>query len=396
MVPFVLLPNQVMGVFVSMAAGWVYDPLQPQVTAAQRDADDSRRLPGSGSVCSQREVVDDPNPDASYLYWLVHLQPHKQRDGDELVAAAAPRHSPPVCWRRPREMGHAFGGTVSATALAMVLPAGIAHLTSEQASPHYFEGFVFSCLLVVFVMVAGRRGRIFPQGRQGRTAARRSRDPPMNRRERTDEPVVWSIDETGGATMSLSEVKALTFDVFGTVVDWRGSLIRQGKELGREKGLDVDWAVFADRWRGGYGPSMGRVRRGELPWTRIDDLHRMILDDLLVEFGIDCLDEEEKRDWKQGLAQADAVARFRGRTHQVEERLRHRHAVERQRRAAHQHGQVRGPALGLHTFRRVDEALQAGPRELPGRDLPAGTRTARGGDGGRSQRATFAPPRRLA
>ena len=62
--------------------------------------------------------------------------------------------------------------------------------------------------------------------------------------------------------MSLSEVKALTFDVFGTVVDWRGSLIRQGKEFGREKGLDVDWAVFADRWRGGYGPCDGPPSAG--------------------------------------------------------------------------------------------------------------------------------------
>ena len=96
--------------------------------------------------------------------------------------------------------------------------------------------------------------------------------------------------------MSISQVKALTFDVFGTVVDWRGSLIRQLEELGREKGYKVDWAAFADRWRGGYGPSMDRVRKGELPWTRIDDLHRMILDELLVEFGVCGLTEDEKRD----------------------------------------------------------------------------------------------------
>ena len=96
--------------------------------------------------------------------------------------------------------------------------------------------------------------------------------------------------------MSISQVKALTFDVFGTVVDWRGSLIRQLEELGREKGYKVDWAAFADRWRGGYGPSMDRVRKGELPWTRIDDLHRMILDDLLVEFGVCGLTEDEKQD----------------------------------------------------------------------------------------------------
>jgi len=84
----------------------------------------------------------------------------------------------------------------------------------------------------------------------------------------------------------VSAVKALTFDVFGTVVDWRGSLIRQGEKFAAEHGLTVDWAAFADAWRGAYRPSMDRVRRGELPWTNLDTLHRMALDELLVKFGI--------------------------------------------------------------------------------------------------------------
>lgn len=88
-------------------------------------------------------------------------------------------------------------------------------------------------------------------------------------------------------------VRALTFDVFGTVVDWRSSIIREGRDLGARKRLDVDWAAFADRWRGGYGPAMGRVRRGELPWTKIDDLHRMILDELVPVFGLESLTEAE-------------------------------------------------------------------------------------------------------
>jgi 2-haloacid dehalogenase len=86
--------------------------------------------------------------------------------------------------------------------------------------------------------------------------------------------------------MSLAAVKALTFDVFGTVVDWRGSLIRECTEFGAAHGISVDWARFADAWRGGYRPSMDRVARGELPWTNIDTLHRMVLDGLLDEFGI--------------------------------------------------------------------------------------------------------------
>ena len=76
--------------------------------------------------------------------------------------------------------------------------------------------------------------------------------------------------------IDLLEIKALTFDVFGTVVDWRGSIIREGEAFGAARGLDVDWAKFADKWRGGYGPSMNRVRQGELPWLNIDALHRMI------------------------------------------------------------------------------------------------------------------------
>ena len=72
----------------------------------------------------------------------------------------------------------------------------------------------------------------------------------------------------------LSSVKALTFDVFGTAVDWRGSIIREGEQWGRAKGLNIDWASFADQWRAGYRPSMDKVRRGEWPWTSFDGLHR--------------------------------------------------------------------------------------------------------------------------
>ena len=93
--------------------------------------------------------------------------------------------------------------------------------------------------------------------------------------------------------MNALPVSALIFDVFGTVVDWRGSVIREGEELGRKKNLDVDWAAFADEWRGRYAPSMDRVRRGELPWTNLDALHRASLEELLEEFGIEGLSEEE-------------------------------------------------------------------------------------------------------
>ena len=98
--------------------------------------------------------------------------------------------------------------------------------------------------------------------------------------------------------MTLENVKALTFDVFGTVVDWRSSITREGEKLAEAKGITgVDWAEFATAWRAGYGPSMKKVRSGELPWTKIDVLHRMILDEILARFEITGLTEDDKKDF---------------------------------------------------------------------------------------------------
>jgi 2-haloacid dehalogenase len=94
----------------------------------------------------------------------------------------------------------------------------------------------------------------------------------------------------------LVNVEALVFDTFGTVVDWRSSVIAEGMIWGKAKGLNINWADFADCWRLGYAPAMDKVRKGELPWTVLDDLHRMMLEDLLKEFKID-LTEEEKVSW---------------------------------------------------------------------------------------------------
>src|ERR1700686_4700231 len=89
-------------------------------------------------------------------------------------------------------------------------------------------------------------------------------------------------------------VKALTFDVLGTVVDWRSTVILEGGELSRLKNLHVDWAAFADAWRAGYAPAMEVLNRGELPWTPLDRLNRMILDRLSPRFHLDGLTEAEK------------------------------------------------------------------------------------------------------
>lgn len=90
-------------------------------------------------------------------------------------------------------------------------------------------------------------------------------------------------------------VKALTFDVFGTVVDWHGSVAREVRALAAAKGLRLNAVKFTKAWRAGYRPAMDRVRSGELPWAKIDVLHRMILDELLARFKIaDALTEDEK------------------------------------------------------------------------------------------------------
>src|ERR1700759_1535477 len=89
-------------------------------------------------------------------------------------------------------------------------------------------------------------------------------------------------------------VKALVFDTFGTVVDWRSSVAREVEALAKKKGVTIDGAKFADAWRAGYGPSMNRVRSGELPWTKLDALHRMTLDKILVDFKFTGLSDEEK------------------------------------------------------------------------------------------------------
>ena len=84
----------------------------------------------------------------------------------------------------------------------------------------------------------------------------------------------------------MSLPQALAFDVFGTVVDWRSSIIGELEMFGERLGLAEDWPTFADAWRGGYPAAMDRVRTGELPWLKIDELHRLILDDLLDRAGI--------------------------------------------------------------------------------------------------------------
>ncbi len=100
----------------------------------------------------------------------------------------------------------------------------------------------------------------------------------------------------------------LAFDIFGTVVDWHGSIAREVAALYPA----VDANAFALAWRAGYQPAMQRVRSGELGWTRINELHRLILDGLLPGFGLDALDEAARahlnRAWHRLDPWPDTVA----------------------------------------------------------------------------------------
>jgi 2-haloacid dehalogenase len=112
--------------------------------------------------------------------------------------------------------------------------------------------------------------------------------------------------------MDTQAIRALTFDVFGTVVDWRTSIAREGETVGRRHGLTVDWRAFADAWRGLYQPMLSKVRTGEMPWTKLDDLHRMALDRVMAQFAIEGLSAEEiddlNRAWHRLDPWPDAVA----------------------------------------------------------------------------------------
>jgi len=116
----------------------------------------------------------------------------------------------------------------------------------------------------------------------------------------------------GRAVTPVIPVKALVFDTFGTVVDWRSSGAREVEALAKKKAVSLDAPKFADAWRAGYAPSMNRVRSGELPWTKLDALHRMTLDKILVDFKFTALTEEEKDDlnraWHRLTPWPDAVA----------------------------------------------------------------------------------------
>jgi len=94
----------------------------------------------------------------------------------------------------------------------------------------------------------------------------------------------------------LGNVRALTFDVFGTTVDWRTGVADEARRIGELNGIQADWERLADGWRALYVPYMDRVRTGELPWTNFDRLHRLSLDQVLRELGAEGFDEAAREE----------------------------------------------------------------------------------------------------
>jgi 2-haloacid dehalogenase len=115
--------------------------------------------------------------------------------------------------------------------------------------------------------------------------------------------------------------RAVLFDVFGTVVDWRGSLIADLTHWAATRGVAADWAGLVDGWRGAYAPSMDEVRSGKKPWTVLDELHRASLERLLPEFGVRGLSEADiahindfwrrLRPWPDSVAGISAIRAHR-------------------------------------------------------------------------------------
>ncbi len=95
--------------------------------------------------------------------------------------------------------------------------------------------------------------------------------------------------------MQIEDITTVMFDTYGTVVDWRASVIAEGRALGQEKGIEgIDWEAFADAWKAAYRPTMDEVNRGERPWTTNDVLQRQRLDEIVDEFAIEALSEADK------------------------------------------------------------------------------------------------------
>ena len=113
----------------------------------------------------------------------------------------------------------------------------------------------------------------------------------------------WAEAAPGGAA---NGVKALVYDVFGTVVDWRNGVARDAERILKPLGYDLNWIAFADAWRALYQPTMEEVRSGRVPFIKLDILHRRMLDQIRPKFGLQKLDAKVADDLNLAWHRLDA------------------------------------------------------------------------------------------
>src|SRR5438874_705523 len=122
-----------------------------------------------------------------------------------------------------------------------------------------------------------------PTPRKPRPPKRSSRRSRARPRPKCSNRKAWSRQDRSAVPVT---VKALFFDVFGTMVDWRGSIARESETILKPLGHALDWLAFADAWRGEYQPAMDQVRDGHIPFVKLDVLHRQNLDEVMAKLGI--------------------------------------------------------------------------------------------------------------
>ena len=115
-------------------------------------------------------------------------------------------------------------------------------------------------------------------------------------------------------------VKALLFDVFGTLVDWRGGVAREAEATLGPRGYNLDWLAFADAWRGEYQDAMEEVRSGRLPFCKLDVLHRRNLDRILPRFAADAVGEQDRRALNMAWHRLDAWPEVSAGLHRLKRR----------------------------------------------------------------------------
>jgi len=104
----------------------------------------------------------------------------------------------------------------------------------------------------------------------------------------------------------MTAVRAMFFDVFGTLVDWRAGVAREAERVLEPLGYNLDWPVFADAWRGEYQPGMEEVRSGRIPFCKLDVLHRHNLERFVPRFGLCNLSDETLRELTLAWHRLDA------------------------------------------------------------------------------------------